>query len=565
MFARLIAFLCLAVLSFAAPARAADNGANVMLVLDASGSMWGKAGDQTKMAAARETVATILDSWRPEDKLGLVVYGHRRKGDCSDIEVMSNPEIVDKAALMAKIGAISPKGRTPMTEAMRVAAEQLSAVEGKATVILVSDGVETCEADPCAVAASLKQQDVDLVVHTVGFDIQDAEAKGQLACIAENTGGLALMAADASSLIVAIEQAVAVAKAAEPAPQPAPPPPPAPVVEAKPEWNAIGTVRLAAGDDPLAGGKDDTIWDFRRPAPAGAPKGESIAYSYNPRIKATVPPGEYDLYTTVGATEVVNRVTIKPDEMNRFDIVLNAGRIGLRAKRTETENQTGDVAWDVRDRATGKSVFYSYYPEASGIIPAGEYTVKLTIGAAEVTRDIEIAPGDTQAVEIIAGVARVEAKIVFSKGGPSVKEPATNVYAGEEIQQGQSSIAFSYDSNPKWDLPAGPYVARVEVHGVKREFAFEVKAGEPVKAEWALDAGLVDVDAPGAELIEFFDPEGDIYGDLKAIGFAYAAKTLQVMPAGNVKVTAKKGDKVVETVVEVAPGKRIKVQLPVEP
>ena len=564
MFARLIAVLFLAFCCSAMPARA-ENGANVMLVLDASGSMWGKVGDQTKMAAARETVATILDKWRPEDKLGLVVYGHRRKGDCSDIEVMSNPEAVDKDALMAKIGAISPKGRTPMTEAMRVAAEQLTSVEGKATVILVSDGVETCEADPCAVAASLKQQDVDLVVHTVGFDIQDAEAKGQLACIAENTGGLALMAADASSLIVAIEQAVAVAKAAEPAPQPAPPPPPAPIVEAKPEWNAIGTVRLAAGDDPLAGGKDDTIWDFRKPAPAGSPKGESIAYSYNPQIKTMVPPGEYDLYTQVGATEVVNRVTVKADEMNKFDIVLNAGRIGLRAKRTETENQTGDVAWDVRDRATGKSVFYSYYPEASGIIPAGEYTVKLTIGAAEVTRDIEIAPGDTEAVEIVAGVARVEAKIVFSNGGPSVKEPATNVFAGTEIQDGQSSIAFSYDSNPKWDLPAGPYVARVEVNGVKRQFSFEVKAGEGVKAEWALDAGLVDVDAPGAELIEFFDPEGDIYGDLKSIGSAYAAKTLQVMPAGKVKVTARKGEKVVETIVDVAAGKRIKVQLPVEP
>ena len=65
-----------------------NDGARVFLVLDGSGSMWGRVGEQTKMQVARDTVRTILKDWRPQDRLGLIAYGHRRKNDCSDIEVI---------------------------------------------------------------------------------------------------------------------------------------------------------------------------------------------------------------------------------------------------------------------------------------------------------------------------------------------------------------------------------------------------------------------------------------------------------------------------------------------
>jgi Ca-activated chloride channel homolog len=203
-----LAFLfSLAVSTSPEPALAAE-GARVILVLDASGSMWSRVGEETKIEAARGTVATILKDWRQEDQLGLVVYGHRRKGECSDIELLRPVGPVDRDEIMAQVGAISPKGKTPMTDAVRLAAETLKSGEGKSTVILVSDGIETCEADPCAVAKSLKEADVGLVVHTVGFDIGDREATRQLSCMAEATGGLALSATDAKDLTKAIQTAV---------------------------------------------------------------------------------------------------------------------------------------------------------------------------------------------------------------------------------------------------------------------------------------------------------------------------------------------------------------------
>ncbi|MGH7803751.1 MAG: vWA domain-containing protein, partial [Candidatus Binatia bacterium] len=117
----------------------------------------------------------------------------------------------------------------PMTEAIRRAAAELKYTESKASVILVSDGEETCDADPCAAATQLEQAGVDLTVHTVGFDVVEKKGKDQLRCLAENTGGRFVLAEDAPSLKKAIAEAVQVAAAKEP-----PPPPPTATAEPEP-------------------------------------------------------------------------------------------------------------------------------------------------------------------------------------------------------------------------------------------------------------------------------------------------------------------------------------------
>ncbi|MFZ3046354.1 MAG: VWA domain-containing protein, partial [Desulfatirhabdiaceae bacterium] len=52
----------------------------VTFILDGSGSMWGKAGDKTKIEAAKTVFSRIIPGLAPEVKTGLVAYGHRRKG-----------------------------------------------------------------------------------------------------------------------------------------------------------------------------------------------------------------------------------------------------------------------------------------------------------------------------------------------------------------------------------------------------------------------------------------------------------------------------------------------------
>lgn len=191
----------------------------VVLVLDASGSMWGQIEGRSKIEIARETVAGLVDGWSPENRLGLVAYGHRRKGDCADIETLIESGPLDPAAFLRQVNALNPKGMTPLSAAVVQAAESLRHVEQKATVILVSDGEETCNLDPCQVGRELEAAGVDFTAHVIGFDVANPQHQAQLRCLAENTGGRYFNARNAAELSGALGAVVAVST--EPAPPPA--------------------------------------------------------------------------------------------------------------------------------------------------------------------------------------------------------------------------------------------------------------------------------------------------------------------------------------------------------
>lgn len=560
---RCFAVLC-SVLAFAfwsgGPAMAqAPDGARVFLVLDASGSMWGRVGNQTKIEVARETIRSLLKDWRPQDQLGLVTYGHRRKGDCGDIEVLRQVGPVDADALMAQVNGISPKGMTPMTASVKMAAEQLKSNEGLTSVILVSDGVETCKADPCSVAAELKKADVKLVVHTVGFDIQDRQAAKQLECMAAATGGLALSAGNAGELSKAIGQAVEAARQKASA---TPPPPPQPKAELKPEWNLEGSARLAEGDDPLVG-KDFIVWVFYKPMPAGV-EPEYVQTSSNSLIETEIAPGDYLVEVSIGSVKRRATVRVEPAKMNRLDVVLNAGRLALRAKRTADENQKGDVFWEVVSKSNGSTVFNSFDPETSTIVAADKYTVTMTLGGAKVERDVEVVAGDTTVVEIVAGVGRMQGSIVFAKGGPALRDPFIEIFAGAEPVENETSVTNAYGSAPKFDLAAGAYRARITSDAIDRTFKFEIKAGQRLDIEFALDAGIAAFEAPGVDTIEIKGAGRDIYGERPNVTTLYEPFKNFELPAGKYVVVAIKGDARKEAEFEIAAGQRTvtKITLP---
>lgn len=212
-----IALLCLS------PATWAENvPQSSMLVLDASGSMWGQVEGKAKIGLARDAVSAMLDSWPATNSLGLMAYGHRTKGDCNDIEVLINADNTDVQAVRSAVAKLNPKGKTPITAAVRIAAEQLKFTEQKATVILVSDGEETCDADPCSLGTELDKLGVDFTAHVVGFDVgQNAKAQQQLKCLANNTGGQYFEADNAAELSKALNDVANEPAAPAPEPEPA--------------------------------------------------------------------------------------------------------------------------------------------------------------------------------------------------------------------------------------------------------------------------------------------------------------------------------------------------------
>ena len=83
-------------------ARADDNRA--MIILDASGSMWGQIDGEAKITIARRVLSKVLDTSPQSLQLGLMAYGHREKGRCDDIELLVPPETgsADKIVGLAK-------------------------------------------------------------------------------------------------------------------------------------------------------------------------------------------------------------------------------------------------------------------------------------------------------------------------------------------------------------------------------------------------------------------------------------------------------------------------------
>ena len=205
-------FVALAVLVTSGAAQAGGN-AGALLVLDASGSMWGQVDGRAKIEIAREAVDTLVAQWEDGTDLGLMAYGHRRKGDCADIELLQPVDRFDSDAIRKRVATLQPRGMTPIGESVRQAAAALRHLERKATVILVSDGEETCSADPCAVGEELEALGVDFTAHVIGFDLGgNSKAREQLQCLARTTGGRYLDARDAAEL----NQAMASVAAAEP-------------------------------------------------------------------------------------------------------------------------------------------------------------------------------------------------------------------------------------------------------------------------------------------------------------------------------------------------------------
>jgi Ca-activated chloride channel family protein len=181
--------------------------APTMVVLDASGSMTGvDPTGGTKMDAARRAVHTFLDAAPDGAPVGLAAYGTatgnsdaERAQGCQDVTVVGPVGPIDRAGLGAAVDRLTPRGYTPIGRALQVAAEQLPQA-GPRSIVLVSDGVDTCSPpQPCDVVRTLAGQGVDLVVHAVGFGV-DGEARAQLSCIAQATGGTYTDAPDADAL-----------------------------------------------------------------------------------------------------------------------------------------------------------------------------------------------------------------------------------------------------------------------------------------------------------------------------------------------------------------------------
>ncbi|MEQ8656356.1 MAG: VWA domain-containing protein [Hyphomicrobiales bacterium] len=451
-----------------------------ILVFDGSGSMWGQIDGINKIVTARETLARVLPTFPATMELGLMAYGHNRRGDCNDIEMLvpTGPVTTTAGSISDAVNTLNPRGKTPLSEAVRRAAMELRYTEERATIILVTDGLETCEADPCALANELESVGIDFTTHVIGFGLTEEEGQ-QVACLAENTGGSYFQATDADALGDALTQTVAFVP-------PQPPVPAAPAALEPVEQNLFVTVRLDATSEPLT--TQDPIrveWDLEpldlQIDPASVP-----FIAAEPSLERFIEPGRYRLTASTNRGLLASQeIILTATERTDIDLVFGAGTLDLYAVMLNDGFglSNTDFGWTVRNLETDRS-FTVYARNAREIVPAGRYEASLIITRLESmspgTVSLAVSAGDVTEQEVIASTARVGFR-VFNTDGSELTgfELRHSVFRGPVDQNDR--VAGGIGSDAHLLLP-GLYTARLEAwdDGPRRsvETVFELAAGD---------------------------------------------------------------------------------------
>lgn len=210
------AFLIATTACLDADEQACTNDA--MIVFDGSGSM-AEMGfndiDEPRIFDARRAVAKAIPDVALNRRIGLLIYGPGGADGCSGIDLRFPPIPNAAPRVLEAVDTLEPAGETPLTVAVGEAAKTLKETSGAGSIVLVTDGKETCGGQPCQLATAIAGSNV--IIHVIGFKVrgeyfswEDQSDYGQAEtvsrCLAETTGGLYLNTETVDELIAAFRK-----------------------------------------------------------------------------------------------------------------------------------------------------------------------------------------------------------------------------------------------------------------------------------------------------------------------------------------------------------------------
>ena len=171
---------------------------NIEIILDASGSMATKMGNNSRMELAKESINNFISTLPEDVNVSLRVYGHKGTSadadkdlSCASSELVYPLQPYDATVFQASLQSFNPAGWTPLAQSMMASLkdfEKVASQNNRNIIYIVSDGIETCDGDPVKAAETLKNSGVAPVVNIIGFDL-DNEGQSQLKAVAEAADG----------------------------------------------------------------------------------------------------------------------------------------------------------------------------------------------------------------------------------------------------------------------------------------------------------------------------------------------------------------------------------------
>ena len=182
------------IISFTSFGQENDSRIRILFIFDGSNSMNAQWENSSKIMVAKKLMTQTMDSLKMLENvdLALRIYGHQTriapgKQDCSDtkLEVPFASAKENYSNIITQIRALEPKGTTPIARSLEYAAEDFPSCEDcRNIIILITDGIEACDEDPCAVALALKKKNIKLKPFVIGLGL-DTSYLDQFNCIGE--------------------------------------------------------------------------------------------------------------------------------------------------------------------------------------------------------------------------------------------------------------------------------------------------------------------------------------------------------------------------------------------
>jgi len=156
----------------------------ILFVFDASQSMYGRWQSDMKINIAQKLLSNVLDSLKdvPNLELALRVYGHQKSfppQDCDDtrLEVAFSFKKDNIKQIQHRLKTLVPKGTTPIAYSLEQAGNDFPPCDDcRNIIVLITDGIEECDGDPCAVSQALQKKGIILKPFIIGIGMNFKEA-----------------------------------------------------------------------------------------------------------------------------------------------------------------------------------------------------------------------------------------------------------------------------------------------------------------------------------------------------------------------------------------------------
>ena len=435
----------------------------ILFIYDASGSMWGQLDGKTKKEIASEVLTRTVGNLPEDQNVGLIAYGHRNKSDCNDIEYLVALDNNSKTHVTNAVKAINPTGRTPLARSATMAIESLKKGSTKATIILITDGIESCDGDLCNVITDAKANGIDFKLHIVGFGLKEGE-KEQLQCAtnagngnyydADNAGGLSEVLTAATMETVD-----------------------------KPDGNfSVFAVK---------NGKPVDAW--LKPKNTVTKKELRGARTYRDTAWVNLPPGTYEIEvkplenSDIPGTTIV--VEMKEGDVKHRDVSFDGGILEVT---TTNNGEPWDAVVKMYENNNKVAATTRTYGKSKQMeVPAGKYRITysaLNLKGLDIhveVEDVEVKANATNAIfhDFKSGIAMIGVKTASGE----LIDATVNVHeknSGKNVAGNRTYTSES--SNPKqFLLNPGTYEVRVITLGAHKgnnsTFTITVKEGETVE------------------------------------------------------------------------------------